>query len=55
MNISIVGVDGIETSAKYEIRAKAHSRVTDYSAEMDFLVLRKVACDTPSYEVPVKR
>uniref|UniRef100_A0A182YSE7 DUF1758 domain-containing protein n=1 Tax=Anopheles stephensi TaxID=30069 RepID=A0A182YSE7_ANOST len=55
VNILIVGVDGIESSANHEVRAKVQSRVTNYSAEMDFLVLRKVACDTPSHEVPVQK
>ncbi|XP_055623330.1 uncharacterized protein LOC129766759 [Toxorhynchites rutilus septentrionalis] len=41
VNVPIAGVDGTVTNAKHEVSAEVRSR-------LDFLVLRKVTCDTPS-------
>ncbi|XP_055622814.1 uncharacterized protein LOC129766317 [Toxorhynchites rutilus septentrionalis] len=48
VNVPIAGVDGTVTKAKHEVSAEILSRVSDFREVYDFLVLRKVTCDTPS-------
>ena len=52
VNVSIVGVDGTKTSARYQIQAEVQSRINNFATTMNFLVLKKVASDTPITPVP---
>ncbi|XP_055633488.1 uncharacterized protein LOC129773856 [Toxorhynchites rutilus septentrionalis] len=47
INIPISGIDGTVTNAKHQVQAEIRSRVFPFQQTLDFLVLRRVTCDTP--------
>ncbi|XP_052561950.1 uncharacterized protein LOC120426986 [Culex pipiens pallens] len=52
-NVPISGVDSTITNAKHMVRTEVRSRVSRFAETLDFLVLRKVTCETPPVTIPI--
>ncbi|XP_058122403.1 uncharacterized protein LOC131285146 [Anopheles ziemanni] len=52
-NIAITGIDKTTTTAKHLVTAEIQSRTTNYKRSITFLVLRKVASETPTTTIPI--
>ncbi|XP_039450458.1 uncharacterized protein LOC120429296 [Culex pipiens pallens] len=52
-NVPISGVDSTITNAKHMVRTEVRSRVSCFAETLDFLVLRKVTCETPPVTIPI--
>ncbi|XP_058816139.1 uncharacterized protein LOC131679424 [Topomyia yanbarensis] len=53
VNVPICGVGQSESRAKHAVRTVISSRVTEFSVEVDFLVLQRVTSELPSTTVSV--
>ncbi|XP_058817020.1 uncharacterized protein LOC131680316 [Topomyia yanbarensis] len=53
VNVPICGVGQSESRAKHAVRTVISSRVTEFSVEVDFLVLQRVTSEQPSATVSV--
>ncbi|XP_055623472.1 uncharacterized protein LOC129766899 [Toxorhynchites rutilus septentrionalis] len=51
VDISVLGIGEAATEVKYRIRAMVRSRVSEYSRDMDFLILSKVTVNLPTLTV----
>ncbi|XP_039450376.1 uncharacterized protein LOC120429231 [Culex pipiens pallens] len=52
-NVPISGVDSAITNAKHKVSTEVRSRVSRFAETLDFLVLRKVTCETPPVTIPI--
>ncbi|XP_055614809.1 uncharacterized protein LOC129761124 [Toxorhynchites rutilus septentrionalis] len=51
--IPITGVGQSESTARHAVSTTVHSRVSDFSIGLDFLVLQRVTAELPSATVPI--
>lgn len=47
VNMQIVGINGEKINVKFQVRARVQSKVTPYTASLDFLIVPKVTCSLP--------
>ncbi|XP_038106590.1 uncharacterized protein LOC119766223 [Culex quinquefasciatus] len=52
-NVPISDVDSTITNAKHKVSTEVRSRVSRFAETLDFLVLRKVTCETPPVTIPI--
>ncbi|XP_065092267.1 uncharacterized protein LOC135713092 [Ochlerotatus camptorhynchus] len=52
--VLITGVGQSESTARHAVNTTVKSRVTDFSIELDFLVLQRVTPELPSVTIPIK-
>lgn len=54
IDMPITGLNNVETRVKYKLRTKIISRVNQFDAVLDFLVVPKVTANLPMVEIDIR-